>query len=219
VRATLLLADPERRSDTRIVLLPGAFQSSTDLTEAGFPQSVRSAGLAIDLLLVDLELEHLTDRTLLSDLHARLAEARAEGCSRLWLAGISLGGFLALLYAESHPGTCDGLLLLAPYLGNRVILSDPEHYLSADNCPEREPAELAEERRVWKFIRQPPAGSPALWLGFGRADRFATAHRLMARALPPAQVDEVPGGHGWPVWLQLWQNFLPKLQATALATP
>jgi pimeloyl-ACP methyl ester carboxylesterase len=171
----------------------------------------------VDLQLVDLELAHLTDRSILSELHAQLVpEARAAGCSQLWLGGISLGGFLVLLYAERHPEACDGLLLLAPYLGNRMILSDLERHVGAAASDLSEPAELAEERRIWRFIRQRPAGSPPLRLGFGSADRFAAAHRVMARSLPQALVDEVPGTHEWPVWLQLWKNFLARLSADPL---
>jgi hypothetical protein len=39
-----------------------------------------------------------------------------------------------------------------------------------------------------------------LHLGYGRDDRFADAHRLLATQLPAAQVFDTPGGHDWPVW-------------------
>ena len=45
-------------------------------------------------------------------------------------------------------------------------------------------------------------------LGFGREDRFADSHRMMAAALSPECVQIVPGGHEWPVWTQLWDDFL-----------
>jgi len=45
-------------------------------------------------------------------------------------------------------------------------------------------------------------------LGFGSEDRFADGHRMLAAALPPEMVQVVPGGHDWPVWRQLWDNFL-----------
>jgi pimeloyl-ACP methyl ester carboxylesterase len=217
MRATLVPAESGRCASTRVILLPGAYQGPEDLIDAGFALAVREAALAVDLQLVELELRHLTDRSLLGELQAHLVpEARAAGCSRLWLAGISLGGFLALLYAERHPAGCDGLLLLSPYLGNRMILADPERYLLPTADGEPGSPELEEERRVWGFIRRPPPGSPPLWLGFGSADRFAAAHRLMARSLPQAHVDEVPGGHEWAVWRQLWRNFLPQLRPVAV---
>jgi enterochelin esterase-like enzyme len=31
---------------------------------------------------------------------------------------------------------------------------------------------------------------------------------MMAAALQPADVRVIPGGHEWPVWTQLWADFL-----------
>jgi hypothetical protein len=64
-----------------------------------------------------------------------------------------------------------------------------------------------EERRIWRFI-QARHSDPQLYLGYGREDRFAEAHRLMAAALPPEAVNVVPGGHDWRTWTTLWENFL-----------
>jgi enterochelin esterase-like enzyme len=42
---------------------------------------------------------------------------------------------------------------------------------------------------------------------------------MMASALDPECVDVVPGGHEWPVWRQLWENFLnARFQAKAATT-
>jgi hypothetical protein len=32
----------------------------------------------------------------------------------------------------------------------------------------------------------------------------------MAAAVETGSVDIVPGGHEWPAWLRLWENFLDK---------
>ena len=74
-----------------------------------------------------------------------------------------------------------------------------------------QPGELAEtdeERRIWRFIKTHAAQPMPVYLGYGHEDRFAGAHELMARALPAAAVDIVPGGHGWQAWSSLWENFL-----------
>ena len=44
----------------------------------------------------------------------------------------------------------------------------------------------------------------------GREDRFANSHRMMAAALSPEDVRVIPGGHEWPVWAQLWGDFLDR---------
>jgi len=69
-------------------------------------------------------------------------------------------------------------------------------------------AQSEEERRIWRFIQDRPAGAPPLHLGYGRDDRFAQAHGLMARSLPVDAVDVAAGGHDWETWTRLWENFL-----------
>jgi pimeloyl-ACP methyl ester carboxylesterase len=119
-----------------------------------------------------------------------------------------LGGFIGIGYAARHPGEVDGLCLLAPYLGSRIITREIEAARGLASWPEGKLADDDEERRTWRFIKDHRAVQLSLHLGFGREDRFADSHRLMAAALPAEDVDVVTGGHDWPTWLQLWQNFL-----------
>lgn len=194
---------------TCMVCLPGAFHAPEDFLSAGFHTRVAQRDLPIDLLFVDPELEHLGDRRFLNQLqHEVLQPAQAAGHRSIWLVGISLGGFMALDYAASHPGELAGLCLLAPYLGNRMITAEIARARGLKTWQPGELAESDEERRIWRFIQQQPADSPWMHLGCGREDRFADAHRLMAQALPNTAVNEVPGGHDWATWSLLWQNFL-----------
>lgn len=194
---------------TCVVCLPGAYQTCEDFFSAGFHTRVAQRALPIDLIFVDAELDHLGDRSFLDQLrHEVLQPARTSGHRAIWLAGISLGGYMALDYAVSHPGELAGLCLLAPYLGNRLLTAE---IARASDLRAWRPGELAhsdEERRIWRFIQQQPVDSLGIHLGFGREDRFAAAHRLLAQALPQGAVDEVPGGHDWATWTQLWENFL-----------
>jgi enterochelin esterase-like enzyme len=161
----------------------------------------------------------VTDRSVLAQLRSRvLAPARAAGCSRIWLAGISLGGLMALLYMARYPAEVDGLCLLSPYLGNRMILTEILSYPSLADWYASDAAAgrdvWSEERDLWGFIaRHAPLG-PRWYLGFGHEDRFASAHRLLARQLPMSAVDEVAGGHDWAVWRQLWDRFLVWLESS-----
>jgi len=192
-----------------MVWLPGAYHSPEDFLEARFDARVRARGLPLDLEFVDVELEHLGDRGVLERLRRDVvAPARALGCRSIWLAGISLGGFLALDYAATHPDQWDGLCLLAPYLGNRMLIAE---IAAAPGLAAWQPGPLAqsdEERRIWRFIQEQRAESRPLYLGYGHDDRYAPAHGLMAEALPAHAVSVVSGGHDWHTWSILWEQFL-----------
>jgi pimeloyl-ACP methyl ester carboxylesterase len=191
-----------------MVWLPGAYHAAQDFVTAGFAQAVRARQLSLDLVFIDMELEHVGDRSALRELRSDIVPpARAAGIS-IWLGGISLGGMFALNYAASHPDELDGLCLLAPYLGNRILTNE---IAGAPGLAAWQPGELAEadeERRLWSYVKNRHAGSPPLYLGFGREDRFSAAHELLAATLPADSVDVIPGGHEWPVWCSLWENFL-----------
>lgn len=209
MRSVLNAAVPGSVAPTRIVCLPGAYHAPEDFLTSGFDRSVRDRRLAIDLLFVDVEMQYLGDRSALERLHQDIVlPARSAGCRTLWFAGISLGGFIALDYAASHPGQLDGLCLLAPYLGNRMLTGEIARARSLTAWSAGELADSDEERRIWRFVQTLPDHSRLLHLGFGRYDRFAAAHRLLAAALPPDATDVVPGGHDWRTWKTLWENFL-----------
>ena len=232
---------------TLMICLPAAYTGPDDFLQAGFLTAVRDRELPVDLAFAHLNLQHLTDRTILRRLrHEIVLPARAQGCESVWFCGISLGGFLALAYAEKYPDEVDGLCLLAPYLGNRIVAGEIEQ---AGGLERWQPGKLAaddDERRIWRFIQsvradgskgdgataqvEPLATAAALsardaaastraatmsWhLGFGQEDRFAASHRMMAAALPPDRVHVIPGSHDWPVWRQLWDNFLDRRELT-----
>ena len=195
---------------THIVCLPGAYHEARDFLSAGFDACVRERDLPIDLSFVDLDMQHLGDRRPLERLRQEIVlPIRTAGCRSLWFAGISLGGFIALDYADCYPGDVDGLCLLAPYLGNRMLIADVARAPRLGDWAPGELAESDEERRIWRFLktRCTPL-PPPVYLGYGSGDRFADVQRLLAGSLPPAAVDVVSGGHDWPTWRTLWENFL-----------
>ena len=222
MRARLEQAQEGAIAATQAVLLPAAYTGPDDFIQAGFAAAARERALPLDLAFVDLNLTHLTDRTLLRRLrHEIILPARARGGQTIWLCGISLGGFVALAYAERYPGEIDGVCVLAPYLGSRIVTGE---IAAAGGVDSWEPGELAaddDERHIWRFIKS--YGTRALQsvcvhLGFGSEDRFADSHRMMAAALQPEMVDVLPGGHDWSVWRQLWENFLEARLGAARST-
>jgi pimeloyl-ACP methyl ester carboxylesterase len=207
MRSIIRAADTNAMAPMRMVWLPGAYQTAQDFLDAGFADAVQRRGIPLDLAFVDLELQHLGDRAALHRLHSEQMLAAREKGVLVWLAGISLGGLIALDYAATYPGDCDGLCLFAPYLGNRMLTAE---IAAAPGVAAWEPGELAEgdeERRIWGFIKTREK-APPLYLGFGRDDRFAPAHVLLASVLPADSVNVIAGGHDWRTWSTLWENFL-----------
>jgi pimeloyl-ACP methyl ester carboxylesterase len=197
----------------RMVWLPGAFHAPEDFLAAGFDAKVRARGLPLDLLFVDVEPQHLGDRSALERLRVDIvAPARALGCRSVWLAGISLGGFIVLDFAATHHDQWDGLCVFAPYLGSRTLIAEIAGASCLAAWQPGPHAESDEERRIWRFIQAQPAEARRVYLGYGRADRFARSHRLMAEALPPGAVDAVSGGHDWQTWSTLWERFLDSIR-------
>jgi pimeloyl-ACP methyl ester carboxylesterase len=208
VRSIFRAAAPGVMAPTRMIWLPGAYHAARDFLQAGFPEAVQSRHLPLDLSFVDLELRYLGDDAALQELRTEVVlPARKQGVS-VWLAGVSLGGFIALNYAATFAGELDGLCLLAPYLGNRMLTAEIAAAPGLDAWAPGELAEADAERRIWLYVKARVADSPPLYLGFGHDDRFAAAHQLLAAALPPVSIDVIPGGHEWRTWTSLWENFL-----------
>jgi pimeloyl-ACP methyl ester carboxylesterase len=205
-------------SDTLVVMLPGAYSRPPEFVEAGFPQTLREHGSSADVLIVDTHVGYFTDRSVLRRLREEVVlPARAQGYRRVWLVGISLGGFGALGYVVRHGGEIDGVLALAPYLGPRRLTQEmeaaggPRAWRAAGLDASAPDAADELDRELWRAFTGAAGGpprSPPVYLGYGLDDRFAGAHRRFAELLPPERVQTAPGGHDWPAWRALWSDWL-----------
>ena len=109
--------------------------------------------------------------------------ARTGGVS-VWLAGISLGGFMALDYAATPSREFDGLCLLAPYLGNRMLTAEIAGAPGARRLGTGRACGSDVERRIWRYVKTRVPISPPLYLGYGQRRSLRRRHALMAEALP-----------------------------------
>ncbi len=195
-----------------VVLLPGIGDGKDDFERQGFARAFHSGGSPCALIALDSHFGYYANGSIVLRLYEDvIAPARARGVERIVLAGISLGGLGAALYARDRPGEIDGLVLLAPYLGDKKVLDEIE---KAGGPRAWRPAGTLEERdlrRLWVWLEgygDPDAQRPPLLLGFGDSDRLRRGHRMLAGLLPPEQVLHTRGGHTWSAWLRLWSQAL-----------
>ncbi len=216
-----------------LVMLPGAYSLPPEFVDEGFVALLRQRGVDADVQIVDSHLGYFSNGSVLTRLRDDvIAPARARGYRQIWLVGISLGGYGSLAYAAVHGNDpragIDGVVAIAPYLGGRRLLTEiqaaggpvawaaTQPPVIGDRMPSMAEGGASDDagREVWRWLVAHAAGDRAkalpVYLGFGTEDRLAEGHRLLAGVLLPSRVDRAPGGHDWPPWRDLWQQWLVR---------
>ena len=205
--------DPESRHDSVIIMLPGRGDRGDTFIKQGFHKAGQRFGF--DTIAVDAHFAYYMQRSLLPRLHEDVVlPAREAGYKNVWLLGISMGGFGSLLYAAEYPGMIDGLILLAPFLGEQdaieqVLANGGLASWDAENS-QLEDYEIA----VWSWLHETtklPANTPII-LGFGLSDGMAEGLRVLTEVIPPARVYTREGGHEWTTWGPLWEQIAADLE-------
>ena len=203
-----------------VAFLPGVFTRPREFVANGLVALLRERHIAADALLVDAHLGYYSEHSIVERLQSDvIAPARAAGYAQVWLVGVSLGGYGALIHSAAYrhdpAGRVDGIVAIAPYPGDdRVVASiDDAGGLAKWPAPARSLPPNAFDVTLWRWLQGYATGQPRppLYLGYGLGDRFASSSGLLAAALPASHVVTVPGGHDWPVWQAIWQRLLPAL--------
>ncbi len=206
---------PGRGADrVLLVMLPGAMDRAQDLLEQGFSVALRERGLPVDIVAADAHVDYYLERNLIERLATEIiAPARSVGYKRIWLMGISIGGMGSMAYVREHAADIEGVVLLAPFLGTRGLIAE---VMRAGGLIHWTPGEIPpgdDERMLVAWLRtyraEDPAW-PAIFLGYGKGDRFAPASTMLAAQLPASRVVAVEGGHDWQTWKALWQQLLDR---------
>ncbi len=131
------------------------------------------------------------------------------GYTDIKIVGISLGGYGALLYANSYRTEITALVLLAPWLGDEELV---DSIMAADGLEYWQPDDAGNEKLVQDIWLQRKESLSAatdiseLYLGYGSSDKFHKAHSLFATTLPADHVFMISGGHNWSTWEQIWKR-------------
>lgn len=210
---TIYYMTGKERAENLIVMLPGRIDDSTDYMKHGFIKALQDCGTRIDAITVDAHYGYYHERILLPRLYEDvILPARQKGYKNVWLLGISMGGLGALLYTQQYAHTINGLVVLAPFLGDREVCDEISAAGGLAQWSPQEPIHDEDyQRTLWKWLKNyidSQERLPVLVVGYGKDDRFADANRLLAEILPKDQVYVVPGGHEWDSWGTIYTLFL-----------
>lgn len=203
---------------TLVVFMPGIGDLAEDFIRNGIVEDMRLHGIRADAVAIDAHYGYYARETIFERITDDVVEwGRRKGYRRIWLAGVSMGGFGAALYAARHPMHLEGLVLFAPYLGDKPLI---EEIRQAGGIAVWEPGQVSEKdyaRSLWVWIKHRQAQAQEdklpIYLAYGSGDKFAPANQLLSECLPGAQVITVEGGHNWPTWRKLWRTLLPRWKA------
>lgn len=200
-----------------VLLLPGAGDRASDFAEEGFVSAIERSGVSVDIVAADATmgyyLKGIAGPRIETDV---AAPARARGYEKVWVMGISMGGFGAFHYTQQYPQHVDGIAAFAPYLGDRKLGEEIAAAGGLARWMPDPPAPLTKknyQRQLWSWLHGVTTGKrpgPVIYLGYGDDDRLAPQDAILAAALPPDHVFHAPGGHDWPIWRGLLQQFLSR---------
>lgn len=203
---------------TLLVMLPGITDRAADFSTHGFIGAARRRGFVGDIVLADAHFGYYLADNIVRRLERDvIGPARRVGYRHIWLVGVSLGGLGSFLYAMEYPQRIDGIVAIAPYLGGEGFVEELEeaggvrHWQASEPLPD--PRLPHVEPGLWSWLKGYPHEDdthPPIILAYGENDRYADAHRQLARLLPEARVVRLPGGHGWQTWTALWRRVLER---------
>lgn len=201
-------------ADTLVVLLPGFGDGPQDYYDNGVVTKIREVNPRADVIAVDAHFGYYKERSLIDRLHADVIGPLAGRYQRVWLVGISMGGFGAMIYTMAHREQVHGLILMAPYMGTRDVITE----VDVAGLDKWVPPDLAtvddEETRkyyeTWAWLQgyaTHPETMPQLFLGHGSDDSLHTPNSFVGRYLPDGHYLVRPGAHKWTVWQPMFVEF------------
>jgi pimeloyl-ACP methyl ester carboxylesterase len=210
---TIETSNADGRNDSLVIMLPGRGDRADVFIREGFHNAGEQHGF--DTVAVDAHLGYYMQRSLLDRLHEDIVTpAQAAGYRNIWLLGISMGGLGTLLYAAEYPEQVDGVILLAPFLGDRdaisaIVESGPLAEWDGEGSGLKD-----HEIKAWSWIRDARTGSEKtpLVLGYGLSDGMAEGYQSLHDVIQPSSVYTLEGGHKWTTWKPLWEEIAADLE-------
>jgi pimeloyl-ACP methyl ester carboxylesterase len=140
-----------------VVFLPGRGDDLQGLKKSGIAQIIQREWPDADVELAAVTMAYYLDGHATKRLHDEvMVPALKHGYRQIWLAGTSLGGMGALTYDRDYPGEIHGMILLAPYLGDRTV---PKEIVAAGGLSPWNPgppetlSPKTWQRELWRYLK------------------------------------------------------------------
>jgi len=208
---------PENKYRNLIVFIRALYGNNKTFEKEGFVAMVREKGLHYDMVAPNAHLAYYVARNLDRRLKEDVIEpARAAGYTNIWLVGVSMGGLGSILYLLNYPedSGITGIVLLAPFLGEREILQE---IIQAGGVRKWEPGEYDDkdwQRLLWHWLKRYEQQQDRLipiYLGYGDNDSYAMGQGLLATILPRDHVIVIEGTHSVATVKELWARMLDNV--------
>jgi pimeloyl-ACP methyl ester carboxylesterase len=216
------LAEPGEHRRRLFVFLQGRFDRASDFVRHGLISSAQGLILGLDCVAVDATIGYYFDGSIADRLQREIiGPARSVGYREIWIVGVSMGGLGAFFHERAYPGEVNGLILLAPFLGDDLALfremdaaGGPASWSGSQPliAPERQKAEF--QRGLWQFLgrtRFDRTLQLETWMAYGGDDRLLPGIERLKSLLPAERVIPLAGGHTWEVWTRGFAEILAKI--------
>ena len=183
-----------------LLLLPGMGDDLHSFQDNNIAQLVNSSCPDVDILYADAYFAYYRNRSLLKRLQQDVLP-QIEGYDSVYELGVSMGGLGVLLSAREYHGQVDGLILVAPYLGDEETLSE---IASDGGIAKWEMSDPDNDfALLWQWIqsrRTSPLFTSNTHLLTGNQDARYESHQIVRSMIPENNFVTVDGGHKWRVW-------------------
>ncbi len=203
----------QEQSDTLFIMLPGRGSESENFFKNEFIQNIKKAGVNADTIVVDAHFGYYYEKNLTKRLYEDVVmPARQKGYQNIWMLGISMGGLGTGLYASQHPDTLTGIILIAPFLGDKELIEEINGAGTIKKWMPKVPlTEDHYQEALWFWLKEYSNSNnhlPRFLLGYGQEDKFNFSSRLLAEVLPDNQVCVIRGNHDWNTWNKIFYRLL-----------
>ncbi len=217
---------PEGKAKCLIVFMPGAGDDGRAFFDEGFVKAVREQKLSADIVAADATFRYYFIGALPERLDTDVMKPNLKkGYQRVWMIGMSMGGFGSLFYPSQRPGEVDGVLALAPWLGDDDLVKSIHDAggLAKWQPPPKAPSnEDNFQAQLWGWLKErlvEGQPGPSLWLGWGTKDRLGFADELVGAVMPKERVLSAEGGHQWEPWRKMLHEFFLRSEIAEQCAP